>query len=136
MPCDAIQKNRKTLYICAGRCRLVVMKILVVFDEETSVWSITVCRQQFHPKSHFYCIYLSHMSLRRNKKNVYKVFDACFIDINECLTQSGVCENGRCYNLVGGFRCDCYPGYRPSEDRKQCYGKSLPLIVIALTCQI
>lgn len=43
-------------------------------------------------------------------------------DINECSTVPGVCENGKCVNTEGSYRCDCQPGYRPSHDYKSCIG--------------
>ena len=50
----------------------------------------------------------------------------CFCpDVDECLTVPGVCQNGRCYNTQGGYRCDCNPGYETSEDGKACFGESL-----------
>ena len=47
-----------------------------------------------------------------------------FSDVNECQTIPGVCQNGRCLNLQGGYRCQCQPGYRVSADGKRCIGKS------------
>ena len=56
-------------------------------------------------------------------------FDWCSLflcpDIDECRTVPGVCQNGRCYNTQGGYRCDCNPGYETSEDGKACFGESL-----------
>ena len=50
----------------------------------------------------------------------------CFCpDVDECRTVPGVCQNGRCYNTQGGYRCDCNPGYETSEDGKACFGESL-----------
>lgn len=43
-------------------------------------------------------------------------------DINECVTKSNICRNGNCINLQGSYRCDCYDGFEPSHDRKQCIG--------------
>lgn len=45
--------------------------------------------------------------------------DDC-LDINECATNSGLCQNGYCVNLRGGYRCDCLDGFKPSEDNKKC----------------
>ncbi|XP_073977329.1 fibrillin-2-like isoform X3 [Rhodnius prolixus] len=41
-------------------------------------------------------------------------------DINECKLSSETCENGYCINLEGSYRCDCFPGFKPSYDRKNC----------------
>jgi hypothetical protein len=45
-------------------------------------------------------------------------------DINECVTNPNVCRNGNCINLQGSYRCDCYDGFEPSHDHKQCIGMS------------
>lgn len=51
----------------------------------------------------------------------------CFLmflaDIDECSTLVGVCRNGRCINTIGGFSCDCIPGYTPTPDKTRCRGK-------------
>jgi len=47
----------------------------------------------------------------------------CFTDIDECSTLVGVCRNGRCKNFIGGFSCDCIPGYTPTPDKTRCRGK-------------
>ncbi|XP_041363896.1 fibrillin-2-like [Gigantopelta aegis] len=45
--------------------------------------------------------------------------DEC-VDIDECRTIQGVCQNGRCYNTRGSYRCDCHRDYERSADGKQC----------------
>ena len=35
----------------------------------------------------------------------------------------GVSRNGRCINSIGGFSCDCIPGYTPTPDKTRCRGK-------------
>jgi hypothetical protein len=46
-------------------------------------------------------------------------------DINECTATPGLCRNGYCINDQGGYHCDCYEGFEPSSDRKQCIGNYL-----------
>ncbi|XP_015767198.1 PREDICTED: fibrillin-3-like [Acropora digitifera] len=41
-------------------------------------------------------------------------------DIDECSTLVGVCRNGRCINNIGGYTCDCIPGYTASPDKTRC----------------
>nr|CAD7423795.1 unnamed protein product [Timema monikensis] len=41
-------------------------------------------------------------------------------DVNECALNPGICRNGNCVNHHGGYRCDCYEGFEPSHDSKQC----------------
>lgn len=48
--------------------------------------------------------------------------DTVFSDVDECSTLRGVCDNGHCINTEGGYRCECFSGYRPSNDRKRCIG--------------
>ncbi len=40
---------------------------------------------------------------------------------NEC-AETGMCENGRCLNLDGGFRCFCSAGYKLDPTGKHCIG--------------
>ncbi|KAL8595716.1 hypothetical protein ACOMHN_012136 [Nucella lapillus] len=45
------------------------------------------------------------------------------MNIDECRTVPDACQNGRCYNTLGSFRCDCHPGYQASEDQSACYDR-------------
>ena len=47
----------------------------------------------------------------------------CFSDEDECevYKDRNLCENGRCVNTVGGFKCDCPSGFNQSIDFK-CEG--------------
>jgi len=46
-----------------------------------------------------------------------------FSDIDECAENPSLCENGRCLNTKGHYRCLCNPGYYVSPDGTQCLGK-------------
>lgn len=46
-------------------------------------------------------------------------------DTDECLTQRGLCRNGKCQNTVGSFLCECNDGYELSLDGRVCAGKQL-----------
>lgn len=48
--------------------------------------------------------------------------DDC-IDIDECSADPSLCSNGRCYNLEGSYRCECFEGFEPTPDRKRCVGE-------------
>lgn len=37
----------------------------------------------------------------------------CFVDDDECQSGVGVCGNGTCSNLIGGFECSCTDGFAP-----------------------
>ena len=45
------------------------------------------------------------------------------VDINECDTagEDGVCgPGGKCFNLEGGYECECGKDYMRSEDGRGC----------------
>ena len=44
-------------------------------------------------------------------------------DVNECRTKPGICQNGRCVNIKGGYRCECFSGFTPSADASSCLGQ-------------
>lgn len=46
------------------------------------------------------------------------------VDINECELSTDLCRHGRCINLIGRYQCTCEPGYKPSDDKLSCVGKS------------
>ena len=46
------------------------------------------------------------------------------IDINECATNMGGCEQ-RCVNTPGGFHCTCNSGYTLNSDGITCTGMGL-----------
>ncbi|KAK8737315.1 hypothetical protein OTU49_004436 [Cherax quadricarinatus] len=41
-------------------------------------------------------------------------------DVNECALNPNICKSGRCINTKGSYRCECYEGFAPSRDGKQC----------------
>ncbi|XP_052281301.1 fibrillin-2-like [Dreissena polymorpha] len=41
-------------------------------------------------------------------------------DIDECRLHSNLCENGRCMNTMGSYRCLCNNGYKPDTTGTQC----------------
>lgn len=47
----------------------------------------------------------------------------CVSDLNECSAKPGVCQNGRCENTVGSYRCRCDQGFSPSTTQTDCIGK-------------
>ena len=42
-----------------------------------------------------------------------------------CEMVSGLCLNGKCINLPGGYRCMCTVGYKLTMDAKRCLGEKL-----------
>lgn len=44
-------------------------------------------------------------------------------DENECQTKPGICENGRCINTKGSYRCECNEGFTASDTQNECLGK-------------
>ena len=49
-------------------------------------------------------------------------FFSLVLDINECAMQ-GICDNGRCVNSQGGFKCECNQGYALDGEGKNCLGR-------------
>ena len=46
----------------------------------------------------------------------------CSIDINECETANGGCEQ-TCSNTIGSFACSCDVGYQLNENELNCTGE-------------
>lgn len=46
-------------------------------------------------------------------------------DENECRTKPGICENGRCINIIGSYRCECNEGFQSSSSGTECLGKRI-----------
>lgn len=46
--------------------------------------------------------------------------------MDECEAIPGICENGKCVNSMGSFRCDCDKGYLYNEDASACEGNVIP----------
>ncbi|KAK7478952.1 hypothetical protein BaRGS_00029819 [Batillaria attramentaria] len=59
----------------------------------------------------------------------FRLLNGMCTDIDECLNPT-LCQNGRCVNLPGSFRCECNPGFRPTPDSMGCVE-----IVSPPTCQ-
>ena len=51
--------------------------------------------------------------------------------MDECL-EPDYCNNGRCENFIGGFKCSCNGGFVRSEDQTTCEGRSM-IKVMTLT---
>ena len=49
----------------------------------------------------------------------------CVSDINECMLNPNICENGACENRQMGYRCVCNPGYQPDGTGTLCLGEHL-----------
>uniref|UniRef100_UPI00358F92B7 fibrillin-2-like n=1 Tax=Myxine glutinosa TaxID=7769 RepID=UPI00358F92B7 len=45
---------------------------------------------------------------------------ALFKDINECKVFSSLCDNGKCRNTVGSFRCRCQDGFALDMEERNC----------------
>ena len=50
------------------------------------------------------------------------------LDYDECST-TGMCTNGRCFNMDGSFKCVCNTGYILAPNGEVCIGKCLNYIL-------
>ncbi|CAH8462372.1 unnamed protein product [Schistosoma bovis] len=42
-------------------------------------------------------------------------------DVNECTEKPDICgKEHQCVNMIGGYRCQCAPGYKNGENEKSC----------------
>lgn len=46
----------------------------------------------------------------------------------------GLCDNGQCLNVAGGYHCECDIGFNPTKNQRACWGKSQPSPVQASGC--
>lgn len=49
-------------------------------------------------------------------------FLTLILDIDECLQNGRICNNGRCINTDGSFHCVCNAGFHVTRDGKNCEG--------------
>lgn len=64
------------------------------------------------------------MNIKKEKNpNVIFVF-GWLSDIDECLQNGRICNNGRCINTDGSFHCVCNAGFQVAADGKNCEGKT------------
>lgn len=62
----------------------------------------------------------SNINIWSNKNIVNTGF--CFLDIDECATDDGGCEN-TCTNTPGSFKCSCPTGFVLDLTRRNCSGE-------------
>lgn len=51
------------------------------------------------------------------------------LDIDECLQNGRICNNGRCINTDGSFHCVCNAGFHVTRDGKNCEGNGSMLTI-------
>ena len=66
------------------------------------------------------------------KCNCMVIYNAIYIDIDECLEARDGCAQ-MCNNTVGSFACYCNSGYRLASDNQGCNGKASIILVMGLT---
>lgn len=72
---------------------------------------------------------VSHVGMSQNCacENTFFLFS---LDMNECLENPGVCQNGICINTDGSFRCECPFGYNLDYTGVKCVGKATSTCLI------
>lgn len=50
-------------------------------------------------------------------------------DMNECLDNPGICQNGICINTDGSFRCECPFGYNLDYTGVNCVGETMEKLI-------
>ncbi|CAL1273321.1 unnamed protein product [Larinioides sclopetarius] len=50
----------------------------------------------------------------------YVIVDGVMEDINECMMDSTLCENGICINMDGNYRCECQEGFKLDPSGTKC----------------
>lgn len=71
-------------------------------------------------------IILNHLS-----KAIFSVL-TLILDIDECLQNGRICNNGRCINTDGSFHCVCNAGFYVTRDGKNCEGNNSMIIITVL----
>lgn len=52
-------------------------------------------------------------------------------DVNECTEKPDICgKEHQCVNMIGGYRCQCAPGYKNGENEKSCVGQFITFFKI------
>lgn len=70
---------------------------------------------------------------KENPQNVIFLF-VWLSDIDECLQNGRICNNGRCINTDGSFHCVCNAGFQVAADGKNCEGKALLSLFCISNC--
>ncbi|CAJ0967004.1 unnamed protein product, partial [Ranitomeya imitator] len=56
----------------------------------------------------------------KRSRTVLDTGERAAVDIDECLQNGRICNNGRCVNTDGSFHCVCNAGFQVSPDGKNC----------------
>jgi len=51
------------------------------------------------------------------------------VDRNECFENEKTCpDEFECKNLIGSYKCNCYPGFELEKNGKTCKGKFMTIL--------
>ena len=113
-------------YLCSS---FIVISQLWFLDIDECVENTDGCAHQCtNTISSYYCSCDTGYSLESDnhgcqgrKSLLFHSSISNVIDINECLTNNGGC-NQTCNNSIGSYSCSCDIGYDLAVDKHNCYG--------------
>lgn len=94
-----------------------------VLHLSVSRWIPEHCNQDRVPRFHTHTHAHTHPHTLRECICLHSVY-LSLADLDECVANGRICNNGRCLNTEGSFHCVCNAGFEISSDGKNCQGLS------------
>lgn len=86
-----------------------------------SSWIPDNCNSDRVPRWHQHTPTYRHAGIHFTELHVFTVV-LLLSDLDECVANGRICNNGRCVNTEGSFHCVCNAGFEISADGKNCQG--------------